>query len=138
MTCRPPNPGGQFSPFKTRVYGSEGSFSLLSRCQKPVRKGGPLGSRTEPALPYGRASDNPLQVLDFNRLDRLGQVETKYPRIEIEFGVKRSFDVFRAPKPVLLAFKGNIGDGQLFLAERGHHHFRLVRRHDLVFQSLEE
>jgi hypothetical protein len=39
---------------------------------------------------------------------------------------------------VLLAFIGDISDRQALVFQCRNHHFGLVRRHNLIFQSLEE
>src|ERR1041385_8361413 len=39
---------------------------------------------------------------------------------------------------MLLALEGNIGDRQSLLAQRLHHHLRLIRQHYLIFKSLKE
>src|SRR5262245_55207215 len=79
-----------------------------------------------------------LQILDRHRLNRVGQFESEDPRIKIEFSVERSLDVRGLPESVLLALEGDVSHRQPLGAQGIDHHLGLIRRHDLVFQTLKE
>src|SRR5205085_4932677 len=79
-----------------------------------------------------------LQVLDLDRLDRIGEREAEDARVEVQLAVERALDVLGLAEAVLLALEGDVGDGQLFTPERLDHQLGLVRRHDLVFEALKE
>ena len=50
------------------------------------------------------------EVVDLDRFHRVGKLEAKHLRIEVELAVDRALDVLGDAKAVLLAFEGHIGD----------------------------
>ncbi len=79
-----------------------------------------------------------LQVFDFDWLDVSGGFESEDFGVEVEFAVYRCLDVLGATESVLFAFEFDVGDGEAFVAKDFDHHLRLIWRHDLVLQALEE
>ena len=79
-----------------------------------------------------------LEVLDLYWHDLISEFKSEYFRVEIKFRFENTLDVFRFAKAVLLAFKSEIGYGQLFCANGFDHLFGLIGRNDFVFESLKQ
>src|SRR5206468_6446530 len=80
----------------------------------------------------------PLKVLDHDRLNLVGQLEAEDARVEIQLAVERALDVLGLSEAVLLALEGDVCDGKILSSQSLDHQLGLIRRHDLVFQSLKE
>src|SRR6476469_6811858 len=78
------------------------------------------------------------QIVNFYRLDRPGWFKAKHSRIKVKLAVERALDVLCLPESMLLTGKGDVRDRNSFVLQGRNHYFRLARRYDLVFQSLEE
>src|SRR5438045_2735210 len=79
-----------------------------------------------------------LKILNRHRLYIVCKLKAEDARVEINLAIKRTLDILRTTKAVLLALEGNVGDGQAFRAQSINHHLRLIRQHNLVFQTLKE
>ena len=66
------------------------------------------------------------------------QLEAEHLRVERQLGVQRSADVRRLPEPVLLPLEGHVGHRHTLVAQRGDDHLRLVGRHHLVLEPLQD
>src|SRR5215203_1264763 len=79
-----------------------------------------------------------LAVSNFNRLDVVRRRESEDLAVEVELGLEAADDRLGATEAVLLAFEQEQRHRESFRAYGGGHHLRLVRRHDLVLESLEQ
>src|SRR5262245_5733808 len=79
-----------------------------------------------------------LQVRDCDRLDRVRRRKAELLPVKIKLCLETACNGFRPSEPMLLAFECQIGHRQTLVADRVRHHLRLVRRHHLVLESLEE
>jgi len=110
-------------PYSDRCEATLSAYSLEEMAAEKVRS---LFQRT-------RARD----LFDVHRLDWVGEIKFPYPTVEIQLAVERAFDVLGLAESVLFAFERHIRDRNSFAFDRLEHHLRLIRRNDLVFQSLE-
>src|ERR1700730_4828269 len=110
------------------------SASVSNVCQVPM----PITGTCSEVGPSLRRSSGLLEILDRHRLHRIGEREAEDLRIEVELSLERALDVLRDPETVLLPLEGNVSDRQPLLSQRRDNELRLVGRHDLVLQPLEE
>ena len=78
------------------------------------------------------------QVEDFDRLDLVGRFEAEDSRVEIQLGFVGTDDVLCFAKPVLLTGERHVRHGHAALFERLQNQLRLIRRHDFVFEALQQ
>ena len=78
------------------------------------------------------------RVLDSNRLDWVGQFEAEYPRVEVQFGIKRTLNVLCPPEAVLLTLKQDIRYWYSLPAENVYHHLCLAGWDNPVLISLKK
>src|SRR6185503_9179665 len=79
-----------------------------------------------------------LKVFNFNGLNRLRERKSKNARVKVELTIKRALDVLRLPEPVLLSRKRDVRNRNSLRSHRRNHLLSLVRRNDLVFESLKK
>src|SRR3990170_7700267 len=85
-----------------------------------------------------RSGVGATQILDRDRLDLIRGDKPKDPGVEVELGLQRASDGCDPAEAVLLALKGDVGDGNALRPQGLHYHLRLIRRYNPVLQSLEE
>src|ERR1700681_4872536 len=83
------------------------SSAVSKVCQVPI----PMTGTSSDAWPSLRRSSGLLQILDEYRLDRVGQLEAKDLRVEVELGLEGALDVLRDAEPVLLSLEREVGHG---------------------------
>src|SRR5439155_4114905 len=96
------------------------------------------GMAVSSALAGARGSAQRPEVLDRNRLKRLGGLEAEHTRVEEELGFEGAADRLPAAEPVSLVLEREIRIRRAPFLERPHHHVGLLRRADDVLRSLKE
>ena len=74
---------------------------------------------------------------DVDGFDIVSKIETKDLAVEVGLGFEGSFDRGGLAETVLFAFEFEIGPWNAIGIECLNNHLRLVRRNDLVFESLQ-
>src|SRR5438445_2311196 len=103
-------------------------------CQVPM----PIAGTRSAERPSLRRSSGLLEVVDRHRFDRVGQREAEDLRVEIQLAFERPLDVLGDAEAVLLARERDVGDRQALLAEGVDDQLGLVRRDDLVLETLKD
>src|SRR5205823_11171528 len=130
----PPGHTGPAGPRERRFSAMRAFEAFIDGTSKVCQVPMPMAGTCSHVWPSLRRSSGLFEVFDRHRLDRIGQSEAEYLRIEVQLGFERALDVLGDAEAVLLALEWKVGDRLPFLAERLDDDFRLVGRHDLVLQ----
>lgn len=77
-------------------------------------------------------------VLDLHRFYRVGEPEREDIRVEIEFSVKRTFDIPGTAEPMLFSLERQVRDREPPMKQSPEHLFCLLWRDNFVLKSLEK
>src|ERR1700749_4969813 len=119
-----------------------GSSPSLPRSGRPsfsFASSAPSG-RTSTALRVSSAIPTApsLEVGDLEGLELVGRLEAEDLPDEGELGLESTPDVLALAEAVALALEREVRVRDALLVERGDHHLRLARRHDLVVEPLQQ
>src|SRR6266496_2685679 len=78
------------------------------------------------------------EILDGNRLDVAGRLESEDAPEEVELCVEGALDIFGLAETMSLAFESNIGVRQTLAPQSLNHDLRLIGWDDLVVETLED